>query len=318
MIKARLAVLAPSAAILLFAQPSFASPLVVVVAPSARQALASRLCAEITLRKIRCRTMISAWGQAPEVGLVERMGARAAITISNAGVRQVVLRRGDHRRAFAMSSLAESDEMAALRTAEVARALLVDDEQLPPGVTPVVATTTAVARRPARFALQLEAGTTWATPQLRGPLQLGLRFAWEFSERLAVEARALFPASAQTIEGSEGVGHFFVGLATAELSLTIIRHRWIVPSVGVGLGALIVHVRGDDADGYEGTTDWGASVVGQGSVRLAVPLAMGLSAVADAAVGGSFSRLVVAFADREAASGGQPLITIAGGVRCSW
>jgi hypothetical protein len=248
---------------------------------------------------------------------LERSQATAAVTVSfTAPARLMVWRRGQPRPTRTrLAPASGSQALEALRTAEVLRAVL---HELDPRSTIRGESSRAATTWHPRFALQLEAGTTWATPELRAPLQLGLRFGWAPSPRVGLEAMVLIPPLAHQVEGSEGVGHLFVGLVAVKGCLTLVRSRWVKASVGLGLGALVAHVRGEEAPGFAGTTQWGASAIGLASAGLSVPLTSRFSAVADAMVGASFSRLVVAFGEREAAVGGRPLITLTAGTRYAW
>lgn len=176
----------------------------------------------------------------------------------------------------------------------------------PASPRPTPRTPTAISRRPS---LGLAGTALWP--------RAGRDFAWGMSaglhyrlgSRFQLHASGLLPIGSWTVAGPGGQGRVWVGSLAAAASVLPWRERTFTPSVGLGVGALALHTRGDAQPGFRGTSGWSWSAFPHGRLAATLELWGPLRLRVEGLAGFALPRAVLLFDEQRQASWINPLLT---------
>jgi len=258
----------------------------------------------------------------PPREIMRRHNAQALIVLGEAGrVTAIHLERdvpGTHRVTPAASG-GEGPDISLLRAVELLRAELMPLPSSPdePGMDRTRARpigprgTVDLPGDTHPWRLRLAAGPTFSPGGILATGHLWLIPALRALDWLEVELSLVFPLGPATVEEAEGSADVHIGLATAGVRFLPWRERWrLRPSLSLGVGAILVHMQGTAAAGYEDGEDWVASFAGAAGGGLSLRLPWRLWVQLDALVGVALPRPAVGFAGRTAATWGQPFVNV--------
>lgn len=297
---------------------------IVLVASPGMDELANRFVAELSsLRFDVVRAPDSdAVTSTPELeALAEQQAARVAVRVASSGgaidlwVVNPVSRDVVYRRVIADRDPA----VAVLRSLEILRGALIDVRALEPPpeppppepVAPKPAPPPAPPPPPARpgvFAFSLGAAALWprAGSELGWGALAGLHRA--VGSRFALHAAGLVPVGEWRVVGEGGQAKVWAGSLLLAASVLPWGERAFTPSLGLGVGALALHTRGEAQPGFRGTSDLNLSAFPHG--RLGATLALGgpVRLRAEALAGFATPRPVLLFAEQRDSGWINPLL----------
>jgi hypothetical protein len=246
-------------------------------------------------------------GRGPVVWVMDRARNRAV-------KRQLAAQRGDSsNRVIALravellrASLMELRANQAL--ANEARAVPVPETRATSGLQLAAASRATTAR----FALELEGTATLAPGGLGLMGQLLVGAGWYAMEHLRLELFSLVPLSPGRASSDEGEVELHAWIIGAGPRLLFTgREATLQPSVGGGMGAAFVFLRGRALAPYADKSDWSAAACPYLRAGLLVRLTDLLRASVDLLAGVALPSSVVTVSGRDIASWGRPFISAA-------
>lgn len=132
--------------------------------------------------------------------------------------------------------------------------------------------------------------------------------------RFALHAEALAPLDAWSVEGEGGTAQVRLGTATVAGIVTPWGERALTPGLGLGLGMVALHTRGEANAGFRGTSELNAALFPHTRVELGVSLTDWLRLRAALAAGFASPRPVLLFGQNREESWLNPLLLSSLGV----
>jgi len=295
--------------------------IVLVVSPGMEE-LAVRFVAELS--SLRLDVVRAPGGDvAPSAEELEelagRHGARVALRVSRAGhavdlwlvnpqTHEVVYRR----------IVADSDPaVAVLRSLEILRGALVEIQVIAPkpGVEALPAPPGAGRRRrptrSARAAPPLWLGVSGTLIAARAGRGLGAGATGSLhgrvGSRFAIHAAVVGPLSEWSVDGQGGSAKVWLAAATIGALVTPWGERMLTPGLGLGVGLVGLHTRGEAVAGYRGTSDLNFAAFPHGRLELAIGLSGSIRLKAALATGFVAPRPTLLFAEERAEAWLNPL-----------
>lgn len=298
---------------------------IVLVSAAALEELTNRFAAELSSLHFEVvRADESAPPQTPSVleAMALSAGARAAVRVAaapgaldlwlvNPATHEVVYRRIVSERDTAV---------AVLRSLEILRGSLVDlralaPEPEPPAATPAPAPAPApdLAKEPARparlawFGLSAAATSRDARTAPAWGALATLQVA--LAPKLWVHADALVPLSEWHVAGQGGRVSAWAGAVTVGASLAPWGEQTVTPTLGLGVGALALHTRGEPGAGFRGNSALNLRAFPHGRLGAALQLSATVRAKALVLAGFVAPRPVLLFAEDRDGAWLNPLLT---------
>jgi hypothetical protein len=132
--------------------------------------------------------------------------------------------------------------------------------------------------------------------------------------RFALHAEALAPIGAWSVDGEGGTAQVRLGTATVAGIVTPWGERALTPGLGLGLGMVALHTRGEAQAGFRGTSELNAAFFPHTRVELGVSLTDSLRLRAALAAGFASPRPVLLFGQNREEGWLNPLLVSSLGV----
>lgn len=223
--------------------------------------------------------------------------------------------------------LAAAERVHALRRAwqgprPVARAA--KDPEVPPGQTalrqPRDDERLRMRRRPDP---PVDAPRRWAVAVVGGLLgsagigtaaTLGIGLSYRWRPWLELDATVIAPLGAASTTTTAGTIDVYAALARVGLALTTDAWGALRPSVGVGVGALLLGLQGTPAPSFEANDSWRVGVAPHLELRLAWQVHARLTITLAGLVGSALPRVTVSAGAKDLDRWGQPFYSLLGGL----
>lgn len=242
--------------------------IVLVVGPGLEE-LAQRFSAELSSLRfevVRLNPPGDASGQAALEALATQQQARAAVRVAAAeGAIDLWLVNPQTHEASYRRIVSERDPaIAVLRSLEILRGSLIDLRALAPLPKPVTArpiehskpAAPVLRRRGARRKLWLGGSIVATSRDSRSAPAWGAQAALHFAvaSKFWLHAEALVPLGEWRVSGQGGRVSAWAGGLLVGGSVAPWGDQVVTPSLGLGLGALALHTRGEASPGFRGTS----------------------------------------------------------------
>jgi hypothetical protein len=136
--------------------------------------------------------------------------------------------------------------------------------------------------------------------------------------RFALHAEALAPINAWSVAGEGGTAEVRLGAATVAGIVTPWGERALTPGLGLGVGMLVLHTRGEAQAGFRGASELNAALFPHARLELALSLTAWLRLRAAAAAGFASPRPVLLFGQNRDESWLNPLLLSSLGVEIAF
>ena len=242
--------------------------IVLVMGPGLEE-LARRFTAELSSLRfevVRASTPGDTSAQAALEALATEQRARAAVRVAAAegGIDLWLVNPRTHEALYRRIVSERDPAIAVLRSLEILRGSLVDLQALAPrepvGTPPAQPEKMPEKSRPAperRYSLWLGGSLVATSRDSRSTpawgAQAGLHFA--VAPKFWLHAEALVPLSEWRVDGQGGRVNAWAGGLLVGGSVAPWGDHTITPSLGLGVGALALHTRGEPVSGFRGTSD---------------------------------------------------------------
>jgi hypothetical protein len=294
---------------------------IVLVAAAGLDELAHRFAAELrSLHFDVVRAAETAEPQAPNAleALALDEHARAAVRVAAAeGALDLWLVNPTTHEAVYRRIVAEKDPaVAVLRSLEILRGSLVDLRALaPPPESPPARRALPlppVVREPAPASRATWFGVSVAATSrdARSAPAWGALAAFHtaVASKFSLHAEALVPLSEWQVSGEGGRVNAWAGALTVGGSVAPWGERALTPTLGLGVGALALHTRGEATAGFRGTSDLNLVAFPHGRLGASLQISAGLRATGLFLAGFAAPRPVLLFAEERNAAWVNPLL----------
>lgn len=136
--------------------------------------------------------------------------------------------------------------------------------------------------------------------------------------RFALHAEALAPISAWSVEGEGGTAEVRLGTATIAGIVTPWGERTLTPGLGLGVGMVALHTRGQAQAGFRGESELNAALFPHARLELALSLSASLRLRAAQAAGFASPRPVLLFGQNREESWLNPLLLSSLGIEIAF
>jgi hypothetical protein len=294
---------------------------IVLVAAAGLDELANRFAAELaSLHFEVVRAAETAEPQPPSAleALALNEHARAAVRVAAAeGALDLWLVNPTTHEAVYRRIVSEKDPaVAVLRSLEILRGSLIDVRALAPPLeaapakaappSPLVVREPAPARRTTWFGVGVAATSRDArSAPAWGALAT---FHVAVAPKFSLHAEALVPLSEWQVSGEGGRVNAWAGAITVGASVAPWGERTFTPTLGLGVGGLALHTRGEATAGFRGTSDLNLVAFPHGRLGLNLQIAAGLRVTGLFLAGFAAPRPVLLFAEERNAAWVNPLL----------
>jgi hypothetical protein len=302
---------------------------VVLVAEPGMDDLVRRFTAELDslrLEVVRAPDAETAPAMAELEQLAQSNVARVAVRVGRAGraVDLWLVNPETHELVYRRVVAGGDAAILVLRSLEILRGALIDlravqEEPAPaePAVAPSKPSEIAPlpAVQPTRSSW-LGLSGAWLAPHAGRDFGAGAQLALHqrLSSRFALHAEILAPLKGWSVAGEGGRAKVWLGSATCAALVNPWGDAKLSPGLGLGLGALGIHTRGEADEGYEGTRGLHAALFPHGRLELAFGATEWLRLRAALVAGFATPRPVLLFAEKREESWLNPLLISSFGV----
>jgi hypothetical protein len=302
---------------------------VVLIASPGMEELVLRFIAELGSLRLeveRAPDTVTAPSMAELERLAREHGARVAVRVGKSGraVDLWLVNRQSHELIY-RRVVAEGDPaVVALRSLEILRGALVDlrafaeAPSAPPAPPPVDDRPAAVAVPEPAPAPPFWLGFSGALLAAHAGRSLGagalVALHRRVGSRFALHAEALAPLNSFTVEGEGGSAEVRLGTAAIAGIVTPWGEHALTPGLGLGLGLVALHTRGEAQPGFVGTSELNVAFFPHGRLELGLGLSAWLRLRAALSGGFASPRPVLLFGQNRQEGWLNPLLLSSLGV----
>jgi hypothetical protein len=303
------------------ARPSGLTRVVLVASPGMEQ-LVVRFIAELgslRLEVVRAPDTEAVPSMAELERLAQGHAARVAVRVAKAGrAVDLWLVNPESHELIYRRVVAEGDPaVLVLRSLEILRGALVDlrafaETPSPPSRPAVRPALPVPVPEPAAPAPPFWLGLSGALVAAHAGRTLGggasIALHRRLGSRFALHAEALAPINAWSVEGEGGTAKVRLGAATVAGIVTPWGEQTLTPGLGLGLGMVVLHTRGQAQAGFRGTSELNAAFFPHARLELGLGLSVWLRLRAALSAGFASPRPVLLFGQNRAESWLNPLL----------